>query len=173
MEIIRIPAERVSILIGEDGQTKKKIEEKCGISLDIDSEGEVTIEGEPSEIFFCKDIILAIGRGFAPRVALKLYESEHGLFIFNLRDILSTDKAIRRMKGRVIGEDGKTRLAIEEATDSYISVYGHTIAVISKMDSMHHAREAIGLLLEGANHSTVYGYLAKAKRQIIESRLKS
>ncbi len=173
MELLRIPAERVSVLIGEDGQTKERVEETCGVSLDIDSEGDVGISGDASDIFFCKDLILAIGRGFSPRIAFKLYESEYVLFIFNLRDMLPTEKAMRRIKGRVIGEGGKTRLSIEEATDSHLSIYGHTVSIIAKLDAIQYAKEAVAMLIDGANHSTVYTYLSKAKRGILESRLKS
>ncbi|MFH1394151.1 MAG: KH domain-containing protein [Candidatus Micrarchaeota archaeon] len=173
MEILRIPAERVSILLGKYGETRKKIEEKCNIRLQVDPDGEVQMEGDPADIFLSKDVIQAIGRGFPPRIALKLAKDDFNLIIFPLREMLSTEKTITRMKGRVIGEDGKMKTEIESATESYISVYGHTIGLISRIDTIKYAKEAIEMLLSGAPHSIVYGYLRKAKRGIIEERLRS
>jgi rRNA processing protein Krr1/Pno1 len=37
---------------------------------------------------------------------------------------------------------------------------------------MEYAKEAIGMLIDGARHASVLGYLAKAKREIVEARLK-
>ena len=43
-KLIRIPIDRIGALIGKSGITKKLIEKKCSVSLDIDSdEGEVMI----------------------------------------------------------------------------------------------------------------------------------
>ncbi|HID73166.1 TPA: RNA-processing protein, partial [Candidatus Micrarchaeota archaeon] len=106
MEVIRIPAERVSVLIGKSGETKKLIEEKCKIKLTVDAEGEVQMDGEPADIYLSKDVIQAIGRGFSPKIALKLADDDFNLLIFPLREILPSEKAIKRIKGRVIGESG-------------------------------------------------------------------
>ena len=40
---VRIPKERVGILIGPEGKVKQYIEEKLQVKLDVDSEGNVTI----------------------------------------------------------------------------------------------------------------------------------
>jgi len=37
---------------------------------------------------------------------------------------------------------------------------------------MEYAKEAISMLVEGAPHTTVLNYLAKARREIMDSRLK-
>jgi len=172
MEILRIPAERVSVLIGKDGETKALIEKKCNIKLQIDAEGEVQMEGEPADVFLSKDVIQAIGRGFIPRIALKLANDDYNLIIFPLREILPSEKAMKRIKGRVIGEEGRMKNEIENATESFVSVYGHTIALISKIDTISYAKEAIEMLLNGAPHSSVYSYLGKARREIMEARLR-
>lgn len=172
MEIIRIPAERVKILIGKQGETKTKIEEKCEVSLEIDSEGEVNLDGEPANIFFAKDIVLAIGRGFNPKDALKLAKDNYQLFIFHLREHFPTEKAIKRMKGRVIGGEGRIKKEIEGATQSYISVYGNTVGIIAPMDTIEYTKEAVQIVLNGAPHSTLFTYLHKARREIMESQLR-
>jgi ribosomal RNA assembly protein len=171
-EMLRIPEERVKVLIGKEGKIKKLIEEKCNIAFTVDSEGEVQVTGDPMEVFFALDVIKAIGRGFEPRAALRLLDHDYGLYIVSLKEFANTDKGILRLKGRVIGEKGKMRIEIENATDSKLSIYGGTIGIIAKIDTMERAKEAISMLLRGAKHSSVLSYLAKAKREIMHERLK-
>ncbi len=171
-EFVRIPAERVRVLLGKDEATKRKIERKCNVELIVDREGEVEIIGDAADVFFVHDIIKAIGRGFAPETALRLLGHDYGLYVIPLKEIVRTDNALSRLKGRVIGERGRIKSAIEDATDSYISVYGNTIAIIARIDTMEYAKEAIGMLLDGARHTSVLSYLAKCKREIMEARLK-
>ena len=101
----------------------------------------------------------AIARGFSPLRAYKLLNEDNYLEIIDLSDHLSTPKAVKRIKGRVIGKGGKTRKLIEERTGALISVYGKTIAIIGDGISLSIAKKAIGMLIKGANHSTVYTYL--------------
>lgn len=171
-EIIRIPAERVKILLGKDGKTKASIEKKCELEIEVDSEGEVRIKGESENLFFYKDIIIAIGRGFNPKKAMKLLKPDYQLLLVRLKDHLSTEKAIKRIKGRIIGQDGKMREEIENATQSDISVFGNTVGIIASFDTLEYAREAVEMLIRGAKHSSVYGFLGKARRRIMEGRLK-
>ncbi len=171
-EIVRIPSERVKVLIGREGQNKKRIEERCKVELAIDSEGEVQINGDPAEVFFAKDIVKAIGRGFSVDDALRLLKHDYGLYIISLKEVAHSDKAIIRLKGRVIGEKGSIKSQIESATDSVVSVYGNTVGIISRIDSMEYAKEAVTMLINGAKHSTVLSYLAKARRELMQERLK-
>jgi ribosomal RNA assembly protein len=171
-EILKVPSERVHALIGEGGATKRLIEQKCKVTLRIERDGDVEIGGDPADIFFAKDVIKAIGRGFAPGQALKLMDHDFNLVIIPLKEITGSDKALIRLKGRVIGENGKIKNRIEEATDSFLSVYGNTIGIISRTDTMEYAKEAVMMLLEGARHATALGFLAKAQREIMENRLR-
>jgi ribosomal RNA assembly protein len=172
IELIRIPAERVKILVGKEGKTKKRIEQKCKVKLTIDSEGDVHIDGETTEIFFALDVVKAIGRGFEPGDALRLLKDDYGLYVISLKEIAKSDKTMKRLKGRVIGENGKIKTEIEKATDSKLCIYGHTISIIAKIDTIEYAKEAIGMLLNGAKHSRVLSYLAKTKRGVMQDRLR-
>ena len=171
-EIVRIPAERVKILLGKDGETKELIEKKCNITLKVDAEGEVDIKGESENLFLYKDVIIAIGRGFNPQKALKLVDHDYQFYLFHLKEYLSSEKAIKRVKGRIIGQEGKMRKEIEHAAECDLSVFGNTVGIIARMDTLDYAKEAVEMLINGAMHSTVYTVLGKAKRKILESRLK-
>lgn len=166
-----LPRERIPILIGTGGATKSEIEESFGVALDIDSEeGVVRISpkegrGDPVNLLRARDVVMAIGRGFSPDRALLLRDEDMMLDIIDLREILGkNENQIRRVKGRVIGEQGKMRRAIEEATRAKISIYGHTIAIIGDYESLTFAREAVEMLIKGMQHSTVYKFLSARRR---------
>lgn len=170
-EIVRIPEERVNVLIGKDGRSKRRIEERCNVILSI-HESEVDISGDATDVFFASEIVKAIGRGFEPRKAMLLLKEDFVFHLIALREIASTEKAMKRLKGRVIGENGKIKVMIEESTDSFVSVYGNTVGIIAKADSIEYAKEAISMILRGARHSTVLSYLSKAKREILQARFR-
>ena len=63
------------------------------------------------------------------------------------------------MKSRIIGKNGKTKRVLEELTDSDISVYGHTVAVISEFIYLDIIKRAIDKLLSGSKHASVYRFV--------------
>jgi ribosomal RNA assembly protein len=170
---VRIPKERVGVLIGPDGKVKQKIEEKFTVELQIESEsGGVTImllekANDPSLLFKAKDTVTAIGRGFSPEHAFRLLRNEDAIFDFiDLRAIFGRSESdIKRVKGRVIGANGKTRKLIEELTDANVVVYGHTIGFIGTFEQVDVARNAVQMLIDGSQHNTVYKYLQKKRRE--------
>ncbi|MEJ2259370.1 MAG: KH domain-containing protein, partial [Nitrosopumilaceae archaeon] len=69
-KLIRIPNDRIAVLIGKSGSVKSKIEEVCHVTLDIDgSTGEVWIKSnddvEKIQPFKAMEIVTAISRGFS------------------------------------------------------------------------------------------------------------
>ena len=161
-QVLRIPQKRIGVVIGKNGSTKSMIEKKAHIILDIDSsEGTVTIKPEKSDndpihVWIARDIIKAIGRGFSEEKALKLLDQDYYLDIINLEH--DTNR-LRQIRGRVIGEGGRTRRIIEQSTLSYISVQGKTIAIIGYIEEVPMAKKAIEMLIDGNRHSTVYKLL--------------
>ena len=176
---IRIPKERVGVLIGPDGRTKKSIEEKLSVELQIDGEaGDVNIlmkenAGDPSMLFKAKDVVTALGRGFSPEHAFRLIRDEEAVLdMLDLRAIFEKSEAdIKRVKGRIIGMNGKTRTIIEELTDAHVAVYGHTVAIIGTMEQVQVAREAIEMLIKGSMHGTVYRFLHRKRRELKKKML--
>lgn len=176
---VRIPKERVGVLVGPDGKVKAYIEEKLNVELQIDSEqGDVTIllasnASDPSLIFRAKDVVTSIGRGFAPEHAFRLVRDEEAVFDFiDLRAIFGRSESdIKRVKGRIIGMDGKTRRIIEELTSADVVVYGHTVGIIGTFDQANAARGAIQMLIDGSQHHTVYRFLANKRRELKKQRL--
>jgi len=177
---VRIPKERVGVLVGPDGKVKQHIEEKFMVDLQIESEsGGVTIvlsqkASDPSLLFKAKDTVTAIGRGFSPEQAFRLLRNDDDIFDFiDLRAVFGrSDSDIKRVKGRVIGANGKTRKLIEELTNASMVVYGHTIGFIGTFEQVDAARNAVQMLIDGSQHHTVYKYLQRKrsefKKQMLE-----
>lgn len=176
---VRIPKERVGVVIGPDGTTKKNIEEKLSVELEIDSDaGDVHISvtenaTDPSTLFRAKDVVTALGRGFSPEHAFRLVRDEDVLMeLIDLRGVFGKSEAdLKRVKGRIIGLNGKTRRIIEELTDANVAVYGHTVGVIGTLEQVQVAREAIEMLVRGSMHSTVYRFLHRKRRELKKNML--
>lgn len=176
---IRIPKERVGILVGPEGKTKTYIEEQMKVKLAVDSEdGGVTItlgegQNDPSMLLRAKDLVTAIGRGFAPEVAFRLIRNEDDVFdMIDLRVIFGrSDADIQRIKGRIIGSEGKTRRLIEELTEANVAVYGHTIGIIGNFEEADAARNAVQMIVEGCEHKTVYRYLQRKRTEMKKEKM--
>jgi ribosomal RNA assembly protein len=165
---LKIPKDRVAVLIGQKGETKKHIETITKTKLNIDSkEGDVSIKGSDAlGMYSAKEIVTAIGRGFNPEIAQLLVKQDYSFEILNLNDFSKTKNDMKRLKGRVIGEKGKSRSTIEDLTGAYISVYGKTIAIIGEISAVSLARRAIESLLSGSQHASVYKWLEKQRRDM-------
>jgi len=176
---VKIPRERVGVLIGPNGRVKERVEERLSVELQINSEtGDVEIilglnAQDPSLLFRAKEVVTAIGRGFSPERAFILLDDEEALFeVIDLRDIVGKSLSdMERLKGRIIGRNGKTRKIIEELTDAKISVYGHTVSIIGAMDEVEIARDAIQMLLRGNQHRTVYRFLNRKRRELKRKKM--
>ena len=172
-EYLRMPYERIAVLIGPKGKTKKDIEEKtnCDISIDSSS-GEVEINNKRSnvsELLKASNIVKAIGRGFSPQHAFALLDDEFALETVNLIELVGkSSAALLSKKGRVIGKKGRARKKIEEETETFISVYGKTVSIIGNPENIERALRAIEMLLQGAEHKTVFNYLGKRKTKKFE-----
>ena len=175
---VRIPKERVAILIGEEGKVKQYIEEKLQVKLDIDNEGSITItlnEGvsDPSLLLKAKDVVTAIGRGFSPDITYRLIRNEDEIFdMIDLRLVFGRSESdMKRIKGRIIGTEGKTRRLIEELTEANVVVYGHTVGIIGSFEEADAARNAVQMIIEGCEHHTVYRYLQRKRTEMKKEKL--
>lgn len=173
-EFVRIPKERVAVVIGRKGQTKREIEKRTGTKIEVDSEtGEVFITStketsDPLAVWKARDVVMAIGRGFSPERAFRLFNEGETLEVVNLTDIIiGNDKnALPRVRGRIIGRKGRTREIIEEMSGADVSVYGKTVAIIGNPIQVEVAKTAIEKLARGSPHGVVYKYLERRKKDL-------
>ena len=169
--ILHIPEERIPVVIGNKGKTKIKICKMCNVEIAVESKtGQITI-GSTTKNFDengalkARDIIKAISNGFSPERAFRILDDESLLQVLDLRNFTTSSNSTNRIKGRIIGEKGKARKNIEELTNTFISIYGHTVSLIGNYEETKLALDAIMLLINGRSHKTVYEMLYQAKRK--------
>lgn len=169
---LKIPLARVAVVIGTQGKVKKEIEETTGTHLQIDSaDGDVFITGEDAfGLYTAREVVSAIARGFNPEIAKLLLKQDYTSEHIDIDDYAKTRNHQIRVRGRVIGAEGRARKVIEELTDCHISVYGKTITLIGEIESVQICKRAIEKLLSGSQHSTVYRWLEKQRRDIKRKR---
>ncbi len=166
---LKVPKNRVAVIIGKEGSVKKDIEESTKTKLNIDSkEGDVFVSGEDAlGLYTAREIIKAIGRGFNPDIAKLLLKSDYVLEVVDVSEYVGKSKeAMMRLKGRVIGKEGKSRRLIEELAECSISVFGKTISIIGLPESVSNARQAVESLLRGSTHANVYKWLERRRREL-------
>ena len=173
----RVPKDRIAVLIGKSGKTRKMIEKACNGNLSIDSKtGDVSITwtGDPDPIRRMKvpDVISAIGRGFSPERAVQLLDDDVFLRMYDIREWVGRQpNQTRRMRSRLIGTNGRIRTLIEEMSGCEIAVYGSTVAVLGGNDALSLATPAIEGILGGSEHSTVlFGLEQDKRRQRLRSK---
>ncbi len=167
-----IPKERIGVLVGPKGSVKSRIQEKLFVDLKVDSEtGNVDIvlqpeSPDPSNALRARDLVHAIGRGFSPDRAFTLLNEDYTLDMIDLHEFFGKNEAeIRRVDGRIIGREGKTRRIMEQLTGALISVSGHTVSVIGTYEAVSTAKDALEKLISGRQHGTVYKFLRKRRAE--------
>ena len=169
-EHIKIPLDRVAVLVGPKGSIKELIEEKSTTALNIESSSgtvEIMDPKDPIKGMRAREVVHAIARGFSPEKAMRLFDDDNLMFeTIDLSNIARTEKDMERLKGRIIGRAGKTREVFEEITNVRLSVYGKTISIIGYPEQNAVARAGIDMLLKGSTHGPVYKFLEKKRTDL-------
>ena len=164
----KINKERIGVLIGKEGSIKAKIEGQTKTKITVDSTGGlVLVEGEDADLFLrAVAAIQAISCGFSPERAFVLLEEEDVYIeVIDISDGASNPDQLDRLRGRIIGRSGRARTQIEDMTQTVISVYGKTVAVIGDVEQIRVALDAIDMLISGVEHETVFSFLEKKRRE--------
>jgi ribosomal RNA assembly protein len=192
-----INKDRLAVVIGKNGITKKKIQYLTNTTIEIDSTtGDYTVHPKEEDtqdseydnlleqleltpkslsifkespnfgLWTAKKIIEAINIGFKPEKAFRLVNQEYIFEMISLEDAVgSSQRNIKRVKGRIIGEDGSMRHSIEKYSTAFISVYGNYVGFIADFESLKVAQKAVDMIIEGLPHKTVTSFLQKRHRE--------
>lgn len=167
---VKIPRDRIGVIIGKNGDTKKEIEKLAEVKLAINSEAgdiSVTQKGDAVLAHQSLSVIQAIARGFSPTKAELLLNTNYYLNVISLKEHAKPgSKRMAEIRARLIGTSGKTRRIIEEITSTYLSVYGDTVSVIGDYVSLDYATNAVMMIITGRKHRTVYQYLEKSSHEL-------
>ena len=177
-QFMKVPGERIGVLIGKKGVVVERIKQECRVNVEIESEtGNVIVgydsrsllEGNPFKAF---EIISAVARGFSPERAFKLLHEDVVFQLLDMRDYVgNSQNSMSRLKGRIIGERGKSRRTIEELSGADVSVYGHTVGFIGIFEATKVAVEAIILLSRGSSHKGVYAMLQNYRKKLKQEKM--
>ncbi len=161
IEHVSIPQDRMELLRklkGWKGKLKEFLDIDAGVGEDV------TISGEALQVIRGKEIVKAFGRGFDFEDSLDLLDEEYLLEVINVSEFTGKSKNRQvTLRGRVIGEGGKTKKTIEKYADVKIAVYGKTVSVIGKPQNIKIARDAVEMILSGSKHNSVYRFLQENK----------
>lgn len=163
-----IPKERIKILIGRQGSIQKRIEKGTNVKLFIHSdEAKVDINSEDAICAMnAENVIKAIGRGFEPKIAFKLFNEDYIIEVIYFSDFKAKSKSKKEvLKSRIIGAKGTTKRIIEQYTDSDLCIFGKTVSIITKLDNLFFVKKAVEMILSGANHRTVYHFLQESAQK--------
>jgi ribosomal RNA assembly protein len=171
-----VPQDRVGVIIGKNGETLKMLMERSNTRIEVDSEtGEVLLLDDNSEdtylAYRMRDVLRAIGRGFSPDNGMKLLDDDMYYEEFDIREFSGKSrKRVMQVRSRVIGTGGKTRRLIEELTGCLLSIKGNTVALIGDLEGLKIATKAVSMLLSGSEHSSVYSFMERKRKELKISR---
>jgi len=141
-------------------QNKKKLEEKLKVKI-TNKDKILFIEGKAEDEYIAIEVIEAINLGFTADKALFLTE-EFILEKINIKD-LTKRHDLERIRGRIIGTQGRTKKTIESLSECFISLYNNTIGIIGRAEDIEKAMQALTSLIQGSKQSKVYSYLEREK----------
>ncbi len=170
---LRVGEDRLGVLIGRGGAVVKDMEARLGVKITVDSiDGSVIIEPASAytpvtNLLKCQEIVRAVDYCFSYERASRLYDDDAILMVIDLKDFAgSGENHLQRIKGRIIGEGGRTRLVLEEMSGTYISVCRDYVAIIGDYNRAELVRQAVEMLARGRQHSTVYRFLDRALKEL-------
>src|SRR3989338_6699319 len=135
---VKIPKDRIAVLLGVKGSTKKELEKALGIKINFNS-----------------------------KLAIDLIDENVAFETIDITEYAGTsEKGLIRARSRAIGAEGKARKYIEQLTDTHAIIYGKTIGIIGHYENVALTRKAFESLLGGARHSTVYAWLEKQRKRL-------
>ncbi|MGC8566612.1 MAG: KH domain-containing protein [Caldisphaera sp.] len=168
-----IPIEDFEKVSKEIDNIKNDIERILGTKITLDRQNSVAIieprneKASPADLIKAKDIIVAASIGFSKEEVLDLLNTDNILITIDIKSrIGNSPNHIKRIMGRIIGEDGRAKKTLEEITGTIIHVGNNMVGIIGDYDRAVIAQHGIDMLIEGKMHSTVYKKLEEMMREI-------
>lgn len=146
---------------------KGKIERELNVKISNQGRN-IFIEGPAENEYLCLRIIEALNLGFSIEKALSLKNEETILHILNIRDITKRNDP-ERVRARIIGTQGKTKMNMEKLSDCLISIHDNQVGIIGEVGCIEEAIISLTSLIQGSKQGNVYARLERKKR---ERRLK-
>ncbi|MCL5011655.1 MAG: KH domain-containing protein [Candidatus Marsarchaeota archaeon] len=157
MKIIKIPEKELSKIVEDIDE----LEKRSGVKIKR-KDNAFYIEGDESSEWICEQVLNALSNGFSTKNAFKLFSDDYFIDEIDIENaVWRKEKTLERIKGRIIGEEGKAKKTIEELTGAQMIVGDKKVFFIGRFDEVKNAKEAVLRLMEGAKHTQVYNYLKR------------
>jgi ribosomal RNA assembly protein len=151
----KIISEKIARII----KSKGNLEKELNVTLDING-NEITISGSPEDEYIAERVIEALDFGFPFAAALEIKKEDILFEILNIKEC-TNQKDFARVRGRVIGKDGKALKTISSLSNCHIELSGNKVGIIGNCENIRTVEEACKILIKGSKHANVYAYLEK------------
>lgn len=140
-------------------KNKKKLEEL--LEIKINNRGtEVYLEGSPENEYIAEKVIMALDFGFPYSAASEIKTEDLVFETLNIKEY-TNQKNLPRVRGRVIGKEGKTLKTISGLSNCYLEIKDNNIGIIGEPEFIKNAHEALILVIKGTKVGNAYAYLEK------------
>jgi len=151
-------------------QNKAKLEKE--LKVKIKNRGRlVFVEGKGEDEYLAIEVIEALNLGFKIEQALLLNQEGFILEKVLIKN-LTKRHDLERIRGRLIGTDGRTRKTIENLSDCFLAIHDNTIGIIGRAEEIEKAMQAVESIIQGSKQNKVYSSLerknAKEKTKLNE-----
>ncbi len=120
---------------------------------------------EKSDVLKARDFVLALDNCVEEDVALDVLRKDFMVYLIDLRNIFQDKEDIKRILGRIIGENGKIKTKIMEITECHITITDSKILLLGSYEDIEYARHAIQIIVDGSPHTRLFKYLEKVRRE--------
>jgi arCOG04150 universal archaeal KH domain protein len=132
---------------------------------EIDLTALITSIDDKSDNLKMRDYIICLSYGLSEEDSKLVLEQDYYLYIIDLKEILGNKDDLRRVMGRIIGEDGKVKQRISESTGVKIHITDSKIFLLGSYEDVEYAKQAIQKIVNGSPHSVVFKFLEKVIRE--------
>lgn len=136
---------------------RKFLEENLKVKI-VNRGKEVTITGRAPDEYIAEKVIEAVNFGFAMEHAILIKKDDLTYAVLNIKDYTKRQD-LERIRGRIIGSEGRTKNTLIHLSDCFIEVNGNSVAVIGHPENVEKAQEAIVSLIKGTKQSNAYNFL--------------
>lgn len=140
-------------------KSRNKLEELLNVKI-TNRGNEIYIDGSPENEYIAEKVILALDFGFPFSVAMEIKTEDLMTEMVNIKEY-TKQKDLARVRGRIIGTNGKILKTISELSNCHLELKDNKIAIIGHPELIRIAREAIISITKGTKPGNVYAYLEK------------
>ena len=142
-------------------KNKKKLEKVLKVKIKVSGKS-VEFSGAAEDEYEGEKVLEALGMDFSLADALSIKEKELEFDTINIKEY-SKKKNLTKVKGRLIGKNGKVLSALAELTKCSLEISGSSVGIIGDPENIKPALSAIIQIIQGSKHANVYKGLEKRK----------